>query len=396
VKQPERPSLRWAPVMIKGIRRTTALAAVLVAAGIAGCGNEVPGNSVAQVDDTNITRASFDHWMEVFARSASGGQAQAAAVPDPPNFTRCVAAKRRAQPQPREGERRTSDAQLKRQCEQEYDQLRDQTVSFLIAAQWVQREAADQGVKVTDAEVNRLIDQQRKQQFPREADFRKALRDFGITMADLRYQTRVQQLQEKLVEKITRGTDRVSQQQIQRYYDRNKKNFAQPETRDLSIVLTRTRERAEQAKAALEDGQSFAQVARRYSIDEASKANRGKLEGVSRGNQEQAFDEAVFRAERGELLGPIRTQFGWYVVRVDKINPASQQSVREATAQIRQTLQQENQQRAINEFVEAYQRKWKERTTCREGFVVQSCEGAPERPRTQQASTPQQAPPEGR
>jgi foldase protein PrsA len=377
--------------MRNAIRRSTPLlAAVVAAAGIAGCGNDVPGNSVAQVDDTNITRASFDHWMEVFARGASGGQGGEAVVPDAPRFTKCVAAKREAQPaRPREGEQRQSDEQLRRQCEQEYSQLRDQTVSFLIAASWVQGEAADQGVKVTDAEVNRLIDQQRKQQFPREADFRKALNDFGITMADLRYQTRVQQLQEKLVEKITKGTDRVSQQQIQRYYERNKKNFAQPETRDLSIVLTRTRERAEQAKAAIEDGDSFASVARRYSIDEASKAQRGRLQGVTRGNQEEAFDEAVFGAERGELLGPIKTQFGWYVARVDKITPASQQSLKEATPQIRQAVQQENQQKAVNDFVKAYQAKWKERTSCRDGFVVQSCEGAPERPQTQQAQAPQ-------
>jgi foldase protein PrsA len=376
--------------MIKGLRRTTpALAAVLVAAGIAGCGNDVPGNSVAQVDDSNITRASFDHWIEVFARSAQGqqqGQTASATVPDAPRFTQCVATKKKNQPKPREGQARTTDAQLKRQCEQEYGQLRDQTVSFLIAAQWVQREAADQGVRVSDREVNKLIDDQRKQQFPKEADFRKALQDFGITIADLRYQTRVQQLQEKLVEKITKGTDRVSQQQIQTYYDKNKKNFAEAETRDLSIVLTRNRERAEAAKAALEDGQSFATVARRYSIDEASKSNRGKLEGVSRGNQEEAFDEAVFGAQRGELLGPIRTQFGFYVVRVDKVTAASQQSVKEATPAIRQTLQQENQQKAVNRFVEAYQKKWKERTNCRDGFVVQSCEGAPDQPRTQQAA----------
>ena len=374
-------------------RSTSLLAAVVAAAGIAGCGNDVPGNSVAQVDDQNITRASFDHWIDVFARGASGGQG-AATVPDAPRFTRCVATKKKAQPkQPREGQPRQTDAQLRQQCEQEYGQLRDQTVSFLIAANWVQGEAADQGVKVTDAEVNKLIDQQRKQQFPKEADFRKALRDFGITMADLRYQTRVQQLQEKLVEKITKGTDRVSQQQIQRYYEKNKKNYAQPETRDLSIVLTRSRARAEQAKEAIEDGDSFASVARRFSIDEASKSQRGKLQGVSRGNQEEAFDQAVFGAERGELLGPIKTQFGWYVARVDKVNPASQQPLKAVSEQIRQTIQQENQQKAVNDFVKAYQAKWKERTTCRDGFVVQSCDGAPERPQTQQAGgQPQEAP----
>ncbi len=81
--------------------------------------------------------------------------------------------------------------------------------------------------------------------------------------------------------------------------------------------------------------------------------------------------------------------------------PGENICMREATPSIRQTLQQENQQRAVNQFVEAYQKKWKERTNCRDGFVVQSCDGAPERPATQQAAAPpaegqaQAPPPEG-
>ena len=70
--------------------------------------------------------------------------------------------------------------------------------------------------------------------------------------------------------------------------------------------------------AELEDGKSFKEVAKKYSIDEASKSQGGKLPAVAKGQQEKALDEAVFKAKKGELTGPVKTQFGYYVFEVDE------------------------------------------------------------------------------
>ena len=63
---------------------------------------------------------------------------------------------------------------------------------------------------------------------------------------------------------------------------------------------------------------SWKDVAKKYSIDEASKAQGGKLPGVAKGQQEKAFDDAVFAAKKGKLEGPVKTQFGWNVFEVDE------------------------------------------------------------------------------
>ena len=75
---------------------------------------------------------------------------------------------------------------------------------------------------------------------------------------------RLDTLSNKIREKVTKGKDKVSDAQIAAYYNKNKQRFAQPERRDLRIVLTKDKAKAEQARKALESGQSFKTVAKKY------------------------------------------------------------------------------------------------------------------------------------
>ena len=164
---------------------------------------------------------------------------------------------------------------------------------------------------------------------------------------------------------------------MEQYYEKNKSRFAQPERRDLRIVLTKTKARAEAAKAALAAGQSWSAVAKQYSIDQQSKNSGGKLPGVSQGSQEKAFDTAIFKAEKGQTVGPVKTQFGYYVFEVTKITPKDQQSLRESSASIKQILAQENQRKALESFGKDYRDRWKNATQCRDTYVTQDCDNAP-------------------
>src|SRR5215203_3222519 len=351
-----------------------ALGAFFVPASIvAGCGG-VPGNAVATVDGSSIEKSSFDHWLTVASRS--GGQA-AAAAPKPPNYTACIKQKRKTTPKPAKGQPKVTDAQLKKQCKQEYEALRDQVLQLLVSFEWIEGEAKEQNIKVTDKEIQKTFDKQKKEAFPKEADFAKFLKDSGQTEKDIMKRVRLDTLSNKIREKVTKGKDKVSDAEITAYYNKNKERFAQPERRDLRIVLTKGEAKAKQAKQAIESGQSFAKVAKKYSIDQASKAQGGKLPAVAKGQQEKALDQAIFKAKKGELVGPVKTQFGYYVFDVSKVSPASQQSLEQAKKTIEQTLSSQNQQKALDKFVKDFRKRWKETTDCREGFVTQDCKNAP-------------------
>src|SRR3954454_20141465 len=125
------------------------------------CGNDVPPNGVATVGDTVIKRAEFTKWLGIAAQG--NAQGTSATAPDPPNFAKCVAT-RQAQPTPK-GTNKPSADQLRKQCKQEYDQLKGQVMQFLIQAQWVRQEAAAKGIKVSDAEVTRSFEDKKKTAF---------------------------------------------------------------------------------------------------------------------------------------------------------------------------------------------------------------------------------------
>jgi foldase protein PrsA len=381
--------------MTKAVRLVLALCALaaVVAVG-AGCGG-VPGDAVAEVDGTSIDKDQFNHWMNVAAKQQTQGGG--GTVPDAPDYTKCVAEKRKTAPKPAKGQPKTTDEQLKKQCEQEYQQLRDQVMQLLTSFQWIEGEAEDQGVKVSDAEVKKTFEEQKKQSFPKDADYQKFLKDYDQTEEDILQRIKLDLLSNKIRDKIIKGKDKVSDAQVEDFYNKNKARFAQPERRDLRIVLTKTEAKANQAKAALENGESWKSVAKQYSIDEASKAQGGKLPAQSEGTLEKSLNDAVFKAKKGEIVGPVKTQFGWYVFEVEKIQKATQQSLEQAKETIRQTLQSQNQQKALDKFVSDFQKKWKERTECRDGYVTQVCKGAKATPTptpsaagVQPTSTPQQ------
>ena len=357
------------------IKFTLGLAAVgLSAFAFAACGNDVPSGAVATVGDETITQDEFDKWLQTAAQGQAQGSG-ASAVPDPPDFEKCVAAKKKL-PVPK-GQQRPSDATLKKQCKTEYDTLKTEVMQFLIQAEWVQQEADNQDVKVSDKQIKQSFEDQKKQAFPNDKAYQDFLKTSGMSEDDILFRVKLDQLQQKLTAKITQDAKKVTDEDISEYYDKNKKRFAQPERRDLLVVLTKTEAQADKAKAALESGDSFKQVAKKYSIDEASKAQGGKLPAVTEGQQEKAFDSAIFGAKKGELVGPVKTQFGWYVFEVDKVSPASQQTLDESKEAIKNLLRSQGQQQALDKWIKSFREDYKDKTDCADDFRIAECSNAP-------------------
>jgi foldase protein PrsA len=251
----------------------------------------------------------------------------------------------------------------------------------LIQSEWIIAEAEEQDVTVDDAAVERQLRQTKRQSFPNERAYQKFLDRSGMTQEDVLFRLRTQLLAQRLTEKIQRGTAAPTDADVAEYYRENRAQFSLPERRDLEVILTRTEAQANEAKAAVEGGTSWAAATKRYSTDETSKATGGVLRGVARGTQDRALDRAAFAADRGKIVGPVKGQFGWYIVRVKAITPPKVSTLAEATPQIRPLLEQQAQQRKMQSFSRSFTRRWTDATKCRTGYIVPLCSNAP-RPRT--------------
>jgi foldase protein PrsA len=366
--------------MIKtSLRLALALGAFFVVAiTLAACGGgggSVPGNAVAVVDGQSITKADYDRWQQITAKGATQGNPNAV-VPDPPSFTNCVATLRK-QSKPAKGQPKPTDASLLAQCKAQEQQIQQQTMSTLIQTAWVEGEAKKQGVTVNDSAVQQQLAQTKKQSFPTPAAYNKFLKTSGMTAADVVDRIRVQLLAQRITQKVQSGGAQPTEAQVVSYYNKNRAQFQLPERRDLEIILTKTQAQANTAKAAVQGGTSWKAAAKKYSTDAASKANGGLLRGVAKGQEDKALDQAAFSAKKGVIVGPVKGQFGWYVVRVVSITPPKTTTLAQAKAQIRPLLAQQGGQQKMAAFITDFQKRWKAKTNCRAGYVVPLCKNAP-------------------
>jgi len=150
----------------------------------------VPRGVAATVVAKSIPISVLDHWIFVAAKSdAAQAPGQPVIVPtDPPRFRRCIEQVRSKVPSLRHQSRRLLEAD----CEQLFDQLSGEALSFLITAQWYLDEAAARDITITRQQVLRAFHKARRQQFPTSSEFRKFLRATGQTVSDVLFRFRVE------------------------------------------------------------------------------------------------------------------------------------------------------------------------------------------------------------
>jgi foldase protein PrsA len=341
--------------------------------GLSACGGGIPGNAVVQVGSSPITKATFGHWMSVAAASGKTSATAKTVVPEPPNYTACISNLAATTAKPAKGQKAPTSAQLKTQCETQYKTLKTEVLGFLISLNWVFGEANSLGVKVSDAEVRKQFIKIRTSQFPATGEFEKFLSSSGQTVSDLLLRVKQNIVSQKIQAKILKEHGKVTEAEVQKYYNNNKSKYGTPEKRKVEIILTKTEAAAKSAKKEVESGKSFASVAKAVSIDPTSKAKGGLLPEVIKGQEEAALDSAVFSAKANALSGPVKTPFGYYVFEVLGSTAGSQQSFAKAKSAIKQQLASTAQQTAFTKFVKEFKAKWKAKTECRAEFVVEDC-----------------------
>ncbi len=288
-------------------------------------------------------------------------------IPEPPAYKACVAHLKKMGSK---GGRARTEAALETGCEHQYEALRKEALGFLITGDWMTQEAKEQGVKLTDKEVQQSFDQSKKRQYPKEAEFQSFMAITGQTEADYLLPTKVQLLAERVHASIAKqAARRATEATVVEYYKEHELAFEVPETRDVQIVLTKTKAQAVQAEREIQSGKRFRSVAMKDSIDPGVKANGGLLKGVLRGEDEQAFTDAVFAAKIGVLGGPVQTPFGYYVYEVIAVHPPIKKPFARVRAAVREALVYEESQA----MVVAAQRKWEALTKCRPEYHVEYC-----------------------
>ncbi len=152
----------------------------LAVVALASCASS-HGETVVAVAGQPITKATVDHWMSALAAGPVTAPGQPKAdVPQPPNYVACISYKKRYQP----GNSGSTQAQLKTQCELEYQRLKLQALYTLITGDWVQGEATELNAKISGQELERRLASVKRQSFPGGMSFDEYLASTRLTEAD--------------------------------------------------------------------------------------------------------------------------------------------------------------------------------------------------------------------
>ena len=325
---------------------------------------------MASVAGNPISLTAFNHWMYVAAKEQAAQYAQQG-MSEPPiissnptDFTSCVKEIRAGIPQLRTA----PEATLKADCKTVFTQDSTEVLNFLIQSYWLQAEAHRLGVDTSkiEGQFNKAI----KKGFTAKGSLASYLKSSGQTRQDMLFQYRSQAVLAKLVKRVEK---KITNAAIAAYYAAHKSSFGTPESRDLHLVRTKTQASAQAAYNALKGGQSWDAVAKQYAADAAAKSNGGALTGVTNGEEESAASKAIFGASVNSLVGPVKGIFGYYVLEVTKITPATQESLAKATPAIKAQLTNSEGTAAESKVVKTAQARWKQHTNCRKNYQTPYC-----------------------
>jgi peptidyl-prolyl cis-trans isomerase D len=145
----------------------------------------------------------------------------------------------------------------------------------------------------------------------------------------------------------------ISDNEITEYYGEHPDEFQNPKTVEARHILIKVEQNAPEeeaaaAKAKIENilkeargGQDFAELAKQYS-EGPSKTKGGHLGSFRREAMVKPFSDKAFAMQAGEISDPVRTRFGWHIIKVEKVNEATATSLDDARDNIRKKLADEN------------------------------------------------------
>lgn len=158
--------------------------------------------------------------------------------------------------------------------------------------------------------VNNLVDQElliqeaEKQKLDKDSEYETAFRAF-----------RRQYLTDKVLSKNVRP--KLSEASAKKFYEINRRNYSTDKVQVQHILLSDEKTAAEILKQAKAPGADFQKLAEKNSKDPSAKNNRGDIGVITRDSPfVAAFKDAAFAAKAGEIIGPVKTQFGYHIIKI--------------------------------------------------------------------------------
>ena len=142
----------------------------------------------------------------------------------------------------------------------------------------------------------------------------------------------------------------VTSTEARAYYEANPNEFLTPERIHARHILVKSEEEAGTVKAELDKGADWNELAKKYYTDKSNAERGGDLGFFSRGRMVKEFEEAAFTMNPGEVKGPIKTQFGFHIIKLEEKQAAQTQDFAQAEKAVTSKLMTQKREAKLQEI----------------------------------------------
>ncbi|WP_062515612.1 peptidylprolyl isomerase [Halobacillus sp. KGW1] len=212
-------------------------------------------------------------------------------------------------------------------------QYGDDALDSLVTSKIVEMEAEKNDIQVDQDKMKEEMETY-YDQYGSKDDFLSALNENGVSLEDFQAD-----LEEYLtLEKLLKDRVSITDEEKETYFEENKDSFNQPEQVTARHILTETKEEAQTVLDKYNDGEKFADLAEEYSTDEATKDSGGDLGTFGKGEMVDAFDDAAFSMEAGEVSDPVETEYGFHIIEVTDHTDAEEATYEDVKEEVTDAL----------------------------------------------------------
>lgn len=153
-----------------------------------------------------------------------------------------------------------------------------------------------------------------------------------------------------------------TEEDVRTFYEQNQNRFRAAEQRRASHILIDTAKGDAAAKKQAEDilaqvkknPKKFAELAKKFSADPGSAREGGDLGYFGQGVMVAPFDKAVFDGKKGDIVGPVKTDFGYHIIRIDDVQGAKVRSLADVRSEIVALYKEQEAQKAFAKEAENF------------------------------------------
>jgi peptidyl-prolyl cis-trans isomerase SurA len=233
----------------------------------------------------------------------------------------------------------------------------------MIEEKIILQEANRTGVGVSDAEIDKTIEEVKGQYSLSPDDLEKMLQEEGTTLAAYRATTRESIMISRLIDSEVDAKVFVGEQEIDEYYRANQSEFvSSPETVEVKAIFLRLREDASVTEltdlklkslriaSLLQEGENFDGLLYEYS-DEPLKSNEGILGQFIKGALVPPLDSVAFTLREGETSSPVWVSEGAYILQLVRRNSEQYKTLAEVKEEIRNRLHTQKREKLFNDWL---------------------------------------------